>query len=556
MLRRLTIENIAVIERADIEFGAGLCVLTGETGAGKSILIDAIHAVMGERTSRELIRTGADRAMVSALFSDCHEAVSACLQELGFEPEEDGSLLLQRSLSADGKSAFRIGGRPATAGILRQVCRLLLNIHGQHDNQALLDPGAHLGFLDAFAGHGALLEKYGEAYHAYRRLYKELKECRQGEEEKARKLDVLSFQVAELEEAAPRSGEMEELRRRRDQMLSAEKIAAAAAGASQLISGDQDTEGVADTLLAAAARLAECTAQPGALALGERLSEMGYELKELGADAASQAEAARFSQAELDEVEERLALYRKLAGKYGQTEEEMLAFLAHAREELKHIELADERAAEIEEKMDEGGEILQALADELTASRTRAGEELSRRIGEELRFLDMPAVRFSVSIQPRSMTVRGGDEVEFLISANAGEEPRPLAKIASGGELSRIMLSIKRVLAELDVVDTLIFDEIDTGISGRAAQKVGRTLHATAGGGRQVICVTHLAQIAAMGDEHLLIQKSVRDGRTYTGVTPLTGETRVRELARIIGGEPITEATLRSAEEMLERGAQ
>lgn len=554
MLVHLTIENIAVIERADIEFGSGLCVLTGETGAGKSILIDAIHAVMGERTSRELIRTGADRAMVSALFCGCAESVYDELRQLGFEPEEDGSVLLQRTLSADGRSVCRIGGRPATAGMLRSVCRLLIDIHGQHDNQALLDPVSHLGFLDAFAGHEELMARYRDEYHLYRKLYAELKQCREGEEEKARRMDVLSFQIAELEEAGIRLGEMEELRRRRDALLSSEKIAAAASRAADMLCGDEDTDGAADRLIAAGGRLMECTAHPGAMSLGERLSEIGYELKELGSDAENTAAEAQFSQTELDEVEERLAWYHKLSKKYGETEEEMLSFLARAQEERDGIESAEERAAEIEQRMDEQGEILQRLSEELSASRESAGKALSQKICEELAFLDMPQVRFVVSMEPRSLTVQGGDKVEFLISANAGEEPRPLSKIASGGELSRIMLSIKRVLAELDVIGTLIFDEIDTGISGRAAQKVGRTLHATAGGGRQVVCVTHLAQIAAMGDQHLLIEKSVENGRTYTRVSPLEGERRVRELARIIGGEPVTPATMRSAQEMLDRG--
>lgn len=555
MLAHLMIENIAVIERADIEFGSGFCVLTGETGAGKSILIDAIHAVMGERTSRELIRTGASRAMVSALFCGCAAPVYDALRELGFEPEEDGSVLLQRTLSADGRSVCRIGGRPATAGMLRQVCRLLIDIHGQHDNQALLDPDSHLAFLDAFAGHDALIARYRDQYHLYRRLYDELNRCRQGEEEKARRADVLSFQIAELEEADVRPGERQELRLRRDALLSSEKLAAAAAQAAGLLCGDEDTDGAADRLISAGGQLMECSAHPGAVSLGQRLSEIGYELKELGSDAEATADEAQFSQTELDEIEERLNLYHKLSKKYGETEADMLSFLEQARAELAGIESAEERAAEIEQRMDTEGELLQRLSDELSASRRNAGERLSQKICEELAFLDMPQVRFAVSVASRSLTARGGDRVEFLISANAGEEPRPLSKIASGGELSRIMLSIKRVLAELDVVDTLIFDEIDTGISGRAAQKVGRTLHATAGAGRQVVCVTHLAQIAAMGDQHLLIKKSVEDGRTYTRVSPLDGERRVRELARIIGGEPVTPATMNSAQEMLERGA-
>lgn len=555
MLAHLMIENIAVIERAEIEFAPGFCVLTGETGAGKSILIDAIHAVMGERTSRELIRTGADRAMVSALFCGCDDAVRGELRSLGLEPEEDGSLLLQRTLTADGRSVCRIGGQPATAGMLRKVCRLLIDLHGQHDNQALLDADSHLSFLDAYAGHDTLLTHYRDQYHLYRSLYNELTECRQGEEEKARRIDVLSFQIGELEDANIRPGEMEELRRRQEALLSSEKIALAASQAGAMLCGDEESDGTADRLIAAGARLIECAAEPAAVSLGERLSEIGYELKELGGDAESMAENAQFRQAELDELEERLNLYHKLTKKYGESEEEMLSFLQRARAELDSIESAEERAQEIEARMDTEGETLQRLADELSASRARAGEELSLKICGELAFLDMPQVRFVVSQSARSLTVRGGDRVEFLISANAGEEPRPLSKIASGGELSRIMLSIKRVLAELDVVDTLIFDEIDTGISGRAAQKVGRTLRATAVG-RQVICVTHLAQIAALGEQHLLIEKSVESGRAYTRVAPLEREQRIRELARIIGGEPITEATLRSAQEMLERGNQ
>ncbi len=554
MLAHLTIENIAVIERADIAFEPGLCVLTGETGAGKSILIDAIHAVMGERTSRELIRTGAERAMVSALFCGCGDAVGEQLRSMGLEPEEDGSLLLQRTLSADGRSVCRIGGQPATAGMLRQVCRLLIDIHGQHDNQALLDPDSHLSFLDAYAANGALLSRYRDQYHLYRSLYAELTECRKGEEEKARRMDLLAFQIGELEEAGIRPGEEEELRRRRDAMLSSEKIALAASQAEAMLCGDEQADGMADQLLSVGGQLMDCPAAPSAVSLGERLCEIGYELKELGGDAGRLAADAQFSQAELEELEERLNLYHKLSKKYGDSEEEMLAYLQSARAELDSMERAEERAQDIEARMDAEGETLQKLADELSASRARAGEELAAKICAELAFLDMPTVRFVVSQTPRSLTARGGDRVEFLISANAGEEPRPLSKIASGGELSRIMLSIKRVLAELDVVGTLIFDEIDTGISGRAAQKVGRTLRATAGGGRQVICVTHLAQIAAMGQQHLLIEKSVKDGRTFTRVSALDRQQRIRELARIIGGEPVTEATMRSAQEMLDAG--
>ena len=553
MLAHLMIENIAVIERADIELEPGFCVLTGETGAGKSILIDAIHAVMGERTSRELIRTGADRALVSALFCGCPPSVYEKLAELGFEPEEDGSILIQRTLTADGRNVCRIGGRPATAGMLRSVCGLLIDIHGQHDNQALLNPDSHLSFLDAFAGHDELLERYREQYHRYRGLYNELTRCREGEAEKARRMDVLAYQINELEAARIRPGEVDELKARKEILLSGEKIAQAAAGAAALLGGDEETDGMADALLAAGARLSECTASPQAAALGERLSGIGYELKELSADADTLVESAQFSQNELDELEERLNVYYQLAHKYGETEEEMLAFLDSSKAELAAITMSEERAAEIEAMMDGEGERLQALADELSRSRAEAGRQLAEKICAELAFLDMPQVRFVVSQQGRSLTSKGGDRVEFLISANAGEEPRPLSKIASGGELSRIMLSIKRVLAELDVVGTLIFDEIDAGISGRAAQKVGRTLRSTASAGRQVICVTHLAQIAAMGTQHLLIEKSVEEGRTYTRVAPLEKEPRKRELARIIGGEPVTEATLRSAEEMLER---
>lgn len=555
MLVSLHIENIAVIERADIVFDSGLNVLTGETGAGKSIVIDAINAVLGERVSRDLVRSGSTQANVSALFSGLSATAAAKLAELGFETDEDGTLLIQRSISAEGKGTCRINGRPSTVSMLRELGRLLVNIHGQHENQALLAPESHVEYLDRLGGLLPLREEYGKAYRRYCDIRHQLKSADMDEEVKARRLDLLRFQVEEIEGAALRPGEEEELLAQRTVYRNAERIAAALQQAKAALSGDEETagglaavSGASDALQDAARFMEEI--QP----LAARLESLVYDLEECAGDIREAAGRLEFDEAEAERMEDRLELLRRITKKYGGSEENALAYLGKAQQELETIEMSDELVRRLQ------GELEQARVDtieagrKLTVARQKAAALFSENVGRELAFLDMPGVRLEVSMEPVPLTAMGGDKVEFRIAANPGEPAKSIARVASGGELSRIMLALKSVLADADDIDTLIYDEVDAGISGRAALKVGSKLRQTAAH-RQILCVTHLAQIAAQAHHHLLIAKSVRDGRTYTDVTPLDREGRERELARIIGGE-VTEAALVTAREMLADGTK
>ena len=551
MLVNLHIENVAVIERADIEFQKGLNVLTGETGAGKSIVIDSINAILGERTSRDLIRTGATRARVSALFSSVSILAAEKLAEAGVEQEEDGSLLLQREITGEGKSIFRINGRPVTASILKNVSHLLLNIHGQHENQELLSPHLHMQYLDQLGGLDEDLRRYRAVYEEAVRLKRELSGMQMDDAEKERRMDLLRYQIDELEAANLRVGEQEELSARRTMILNAEKIATAIQAARSAINGGEEDQGAAQLVDEAGAALDEIAAlyQP-AEALSAHVHELSYALEDLAAELRECGDAMDYQPAELDEIESRLDLIYRLGMKYGHTEQDMIEYLSKIRLELEGIQFSEERQEKLLAEYRQTAQRAKTLAEQLSEKRKTAAQRFAGAVKKELSFLDMPGVQLAVEQKRCKLNAYGCDEIQFLISTNPGEPPKPIAKIASGGELSRIMLAIKNVLAEKDGIGTLIFDEIDTGISGRAAQKVGVKLRETSRG-KQVICVTHLAQIAAQADCHFLIQKNVRDGRTYTEVTPLDYEGRRQELARIMGGDEVTALQLDSAGELL-----
>ncbi len=555
MLQSLYIENIAVIERADIAFDAGLNILTGETGAGKSIVIDAINAVLGERVSRDIVRTGSSEARVTALFSDLSPAAADALREWDIEPDEDGCLLIQRTISAGGKGTCRIGGRPVTVSILRDVGRRLVNIHGQHENQALLSPERHVTYLDRLGGHAPLLEAYREAYDRLCSLRRELDEADMDETMKARRIDLLRYQIEEIEAAELTAGEEEELEASRRFYRHAEAVAEGLAAAKEALSGDEDTLGALSRLEGAASSLSGAGRYMEAAAgLSKRVETALYELEDCADELRDLLSRLEFDPAELDRVEARLDLIRRLVSKYGPGIPDVLAYAEQARRELDDIENADERQERLRHALAGAERAAAEAAARLTGARKKTAERFSKSVMEQLAFLDMPHVTMEVSIVPAPLSSSGADQVEFLMSANPGEPPRSIARIASGGELSRVMLAIKSVLADADDIDTLVFDEIDTGISGRAAWKVGVKLRETARGSdesrsRQVLCVTHLAQIAAQAHHHLLIAKSVRDGRTYTDVRPLDEDGRVEELARIIGGED-TPASREAAREM------
>ena len=547
MLTSLKIENVAIIESAAIEFGCGLNVLTGETGAGKSIVIDSINAVLGERTSRELIRTGADSAKVYAVFEDIGEGVKAQLEENGIECE-DGVLIINRTLNRDGKNVCRINGFPVTVGMLKSIGGQLIDIHGQHDSQALLSPEKHCGFIDSFAGDEGLIEQYREAYEELCSIRSQLRSVNINEQEKAQRIDLLTYQIDELEKAEITVGERDALNERKTLFNNSQRVIESLNSAYELLKAEN---GGIDCIAAASSELDSAGAYMESVSeTAQRVADIRYELEDAAEVIRESLSELDFNENELNEIEERLDLLYRLSHKYGQTEEEMLDFLQKARQELESISFSEERQKKLIEEENRALIRAKALAAELTAVRIQAGRNLSSAVCAELEFLDMPNVQFAVSCNETPLSENGADEIEFLISANAGEEPKSLAKIASGGELSRIMLAIKNVLADSDGVGTMIFDEIDTGVSGRAAQKIAMKLRQVSKG-RQVVCVTHLAQIAAQGDVHLYISKSVRDGKTYTEIRPLLSDDRADEIARIMGGVEITELQRQSAREML-----
>ena len=554
MLSLLHIENIAIIQSADITFDPGFNVLTGETGAGKSIVIDAIGAVLGERTSRELIRTGAKSALVTAVFTGT--LPTQWLEENGF-PNPGEELMLQRELHGDGRNVCRVNGRPMTVAQLRQLGRQLLNIHGQHDGQQLLDPECHLGYLDRFGKTGPLLERYRQAYGEVARLRREISSLEMDEAERSRRVDTLEYQIRELERADLKPGEDEELDARKTLLRGAGKLMEAIQEAQFALLGGEDSRGACD-LIAQAEGAVRSVAK-----LGPQLEELGEKLTALRYAADDAAETVRdfgeefdFSPEELDRLESRLDVIYRLKKKYGPTVEDMLSYLDRCREELSQIQDADDTIQHLEETLRKARAKAQTLGGELSQARKAAARELQVRIQEELRQLDMPKVRFETefeeSLGQDHMDETGMDQVQFLMSANLGEALKPIQKVASGGELARIMLALKNVLAQDDGVGSLIFDEVDTGVSGRAAQKVAEKM-ADVAEHKQVLCVTHLPQIAAMADTHFSVEKGERDGRTYTKVERLDKQGRVEELARLISGAAVTPALIQSAEELLQQ---
>ncbi len=547
MLKYLHIENIAVIEKSDIEFYNGFCVLSGETGAGKSIIIDALNAVLGERTSKNLIRTGEKKAVVSALFSDLNDSATSALCALDYPPDDDGNLLIKRVISADGNSSVKINGQPATASILREISAYLVNIHGQHDNQLLLNADTHYKFIDNVAENDSVLDEYRKEFENYRSINNEIKKLSIDDETKNRKIELLKYQINEINAAAITPGETETLERKSEIFRNYDKLIRNINIAYKALNGD-DGDGAA-ALINTAKCSVENTASKEFSKLSERLSALEIEVDDIKSELESFISSFEYDPEEVDKTEKRLAFLHELFAKYGKSESATLEFIEKANAELEDITFSDKRIAELEAELEASGERLVEKGAALTNTRKKAATIFEREVCSVLEFLDMPQVKFLVDFQKGKYTKNGADIIEFLISANAGEEPKPLSKIASGGELSRIMLAIKSILADRDEIDTLIFDEIDTGISGRAAQKVGFQLKKVSEG-KQVICVTHLAQIAARADNHLYIEKNTVGDRTVTEISPLDFEGRKRELARIIGGE-ITEQNLISANEML-----
>ena len=551
MLELLHIENIAVIQEADIQFAPGFNALTGETGAGKSIVIDAMGAVLGGRTSRDLIRTGAARAFVSAQFSGVPADLPG-LQENGIAPDEEGSLLLQRDISADGRNVCRINGRPVSVAQLRAIGSELLNIHGQHDGTQLLDEERHGEYLDRFGRTEGPLSAYRAAYDAMEALRRQMEALRMDEAEKARRMDSLRFQIDELERAQLVPGEEETLLERRSLLRNGEKYLAALAGADCALSGGDEGGGAVSALRDAEEALYGVRTLSEDLGnLYERLKTARCEVYDLAESVRDKREEFDFSPGELDDVEARADQLYRLKKKYGATVEDMLAYLDKCRAELDAMETADDTLIRLEGQMKKARAAVDAAGAELTKVRQAAARVLEERIQRELRELDMARVRFAIDFAAKDPSPDGCDAIRFLMSANAGEDLRPIARIASGGELARIMLALKNVLAEQESVGTLVFDEVDTGVSGRAAQKVAEKL-AQVSRHKQVLCVTHLPQLAAMADTHFSVEKGERDGRTYTRVVLLDREARKAELARITGGANVTQALLQSAGELLD----
>ena len=548
MLELLHIENIAIIEAADIEFAPGFNALTGETGAGKSIVIDSLSAVLGQRTSRELIRTGADKAFVSAAFSG---TVPELTETLGIQAEADGTLLLQREIQTDGKNICRVNGRPVTVGQLRALGAQLLNIHGQHDGQQLLDEEQHIVYLDSFGRAGSLINTYAEKYKHFTDIRRQIGALQMDEAEKARRVDTLQYQIEELRRAKLTPGEEEELTARRGMLRNAEKFLGAVAGADYALNGDDSGGGALSALRQAQDALGGVRHLDDAFGqLYERLGEAYSEVYDIAATVEDKRGELDVSPGELDRVESRMDLLYRLKKKYGATVEDMLDYQARCEAELAQIEDAGDTLARLEQALSKAEKEARQAAQALSDARKAAAEQLTSQILAELQQLDMGKIRFAVDFAEKPLDSDGMDTVRFLMSANVGEELRPIHKIASGGELARIMLAMKNVLSEQDHVGTMVFDEVDTGVSGRAAQKVAEKM-ARISRRKQVLCVTHLPQLAAMADTHFSVEKGERGGRTYTEVRRLDRDQRRRELARLTGGSHVSQTMLDGAEELL-----
>ena len=554
MLSCLQIENVAVIQKAEVHFQPGLNVLTGETGAGKSILIDSINAILGNRTSKDLVRTGASKAVIRASFAQIPDVVLDKLEAAGYE--RSAELLLSREITAEGKSSCRINGMPTTAAVLRELCGGLININGQHDSVGLLNPAHHLSILDDYAQNAKLYQEYYVLYRSLVKVKKELDAMITDEAEKQRRIDLLTYQVQEIEDAALTAGEEQTLEARRKVLANASTIRDRVAKAHALLSGDDDTPGAVD-LLGEASNAMDTAAQldESLSGVSGTLMDLYYSAKDAAAELIDRLDAYDTNDAELDEIEQRLDLLYRLKRKYGDTVEDIIAFGQKAREELEQIQFSEQRHDQLQsEKLRLYG-LAREKAEALTQTRLKAFDELNARITDTLQFLNMPGVRMTLHHARGPLASHGQDSVEFYISTNAGEAPKPLARIASGGELSRITLAIKNALAYRDAVPTVIYDEIDSGVSGKAAGRIGEVLRQSAQG-HQILCITHTAQIAALADCHLLIQKNVTNDRTYTEIHPLDTEGRVEALARLISGDHVTELSRANAREMLGTGRQ
>ena len=551
MLSSLQIENVAVIQKANVHFEKGLNVLTGETGAGKSILIDSINAILGNRTSKDLVRTGAAKAVIRAAFENVPPAVLDSLEKAGYERSE--ALLLSREITAEGKSTCRINGMPATAAILRELCGGLININGQHDSVGLLNPAHHESILDAYAQNRTEYQEYYAVYRELVKIKRELDAQITDESEKQRRIDLLSYQVQEIEDAALTAGEEQTMESRRKVLSNASTIRDRIAQCYALLSGDDETPGAVD-LLGEASNAVDAAAQlDGELSTSAgQLLDLYYNAKDAAADLIGRLDAYETNDAELDEIEQRIDLIYKLKRKYGDTVEDIIAFGQKAREELELIQSSQERVEHLQAEQHRLYVLAREKAETLTQTRLKAFEELNKRISGTLDFLNMPGVRMTLHHARGPLASHGQDSIEFYISTNPGEAPKPLAKIASGGELSRITLAIKNAMADKDAVPTVIYDEIDSGVSGKAASRIGEVLRQSAEG-HQILCITHTAQIAALADCHLLIQKNIANERTYTEIHPLDEDGRVDALAHLISGDHVTELSRANAREMLEQ---
>ena len=550
MLANLKIENVAVIEKAEVNFTPGFNVLTGETGAGKSILIDSINAILGNRTSKDLVRTGASKAVIRAAFEEVPGTVLDSLEKAGYERSD--ALMLSREITAEGKSTCRINGMPATAAILRELCGGLININGQHDSVGLLNPAHHLGILDDYAQNRTVFQEYYALYRELVRVKRELDALITDEAEKQRKIDLLQYQVQEIEDAGLTAGEEQALENRRKVLSNASAIRDRLAQSYALLSGSDDAAGAVD-LLGEASNAVDAAAQldPALTAAAGQLLDLYYNAKDVAADLIGRLDTYDTNDAELDEVEQRLDLLYRLKRKYGSTVEDVIAFGQKAREELDNIQHSQQRYDALQAEKLRLYTKAREKAEVLTQTRLKAFEELNTRISGTLDFLNMPGVRMTLRHTRGPLASHGQDSVEFYISTNPGEAPKPLAKIASGGELSRITLAIKNAMADKDAVPTVIYDEIDSGVSGKAAGRIGEVLRQSAQG-HQILCITHTAQIAALADCHLLIQKNVSNERTYTEIHPLDENGRVEALARLISGDHVTELSRANAREMLQ----
>lgn len=551
MLSNLKIENIAVIKKAVIDFKDGFNVMTGETGAGKSIIIDSLNAVLGERTSRELIRTGCDFAEVTALFYDASNEVNSILNELDIPKEDDGAILVVRKMSPDGKNICKVNSVSVTVSMLKRLGKQLVNIHGQADNQTLLNEENHCSYIDRIAENEAIFDRFSDSYNEYVALKNQLASLNIDEEQKLRRMDMLDYQIAEIEAANVKIGEWDELREKQTLFRNIEKLSSALSTAYAYLEGDDEAQGAVSLSFSALNKLNSVSDISKDISeLSSALEEKAYDLSAIGEQVKDLLDSLDFDENSVAFVEERLDALYELSKKYGKTEEDILNFYNNAVEERNSIENSDEIKRKLTAEVNAAYEKALENAKELSKTRIFAGNLFSKNVCEELRFLDMPSVRFAVDIKDCPLCENGIDKVEFLLSANVGEDLKPLSKIASGGELSRIMLAIKSVLSEKDGISTLVFDEIDTGVSGSAAQKIAVKLKQVSRS-HQVICVTHLAQIAAYADEHLFISKSEHDGQTYTELKSLSFDERKNELARIMGGFEVTSAMLESAEQML-----